>query len=79
MKKGILTTILVIAVSAMVFGQEKSGEVKWYTFEEAVALSKENPKKLFIDVYTDWCGWCKKMDRETFTHPVIAKYLNENY
>ena len=32
-----------------------------------------------IDVYTDWCGWCKKMDRETFNHPVISAYINENY
>jgi len=39
----------------------------------------ENPKKLFIDVYTDWCGWCKKMDKETFEHPEIAKILNGGY
>ena len=54
-------------------------KVKWMSIEEAEKLSKENPKKWMIDVYTDWCGWCKKMDKETFNHPVIAKYLNENY
>jgi len=33
-----------------------------------------------IDVFTDWCGWCKKMDAETFSNPEIAKYVNElNY
>lgn len=32
-----------------------------------------------IDVYTDWCGWCKKMDAETFNHPVIAEYINEHF
>jgi len=79
MKKGFLITILLIATSIFLFGQEKSAKVKWYTFEEAVELSKTKPKKIFIDVYTDWCGWCKKMDRETFTHPVVAKYLNDNY
>jgi thioredoxin-related protein len=79
MKKGILITIFVIATSAILFSQEKKEKVKWHSFEEAVALSKENPKKLFIDVYTDWCGWCKKMEKETFNHPVIAKYLNENF
>lgn len=55
------------------------GVVKWYTFEEAVELAGKNPRKLFIDVYTDWCGWCKKMDQNTFTHPVIAEYLNKNF
>jgi len=79
MKKGIITTIFLIATSLLLFGQGKTEKVKWYSFEEAVELSKTNPKKIFIDVYTDWCGWCKKMDKETFTHPVIARYLNENY
>jgi thioredoxin-related protein len=32
-----------------------------------------------MDVYTDWCGWCKRMDAVTFTNPVIAAYLNDNY
>jgi thioredoxin-related protein len=54
-------------------------QVKWYTVEEAEKLSKEKPRKWLIDVYTDWCGWCKKMDKETFNHPVIAEYINENY
>lgn len=54
-------------------------EIKWYTFEEAIKLNKKKPKKIFIDVYTDWCGWCKKMDAETFTNPVVAKYINDNF
>ncbi|MDD3634996.1 MAG: DUF255 domain-containing protein [Bacteroidales bacterium] len=53
--------------------------VKWYTFEEAVKLNETNPKKIFIDVYTDWCCWCKVMDQKTFSHPEIAAYLNKYY
>ncbi|MEI7500840.1 MAG: DUF255 domain-containing protein, partial [Bacteroidota bacterium] len=36
-------------------------------------------KKTFIDVYTEWCGWCKKMDAETFSNPVIAAYMNDHF
>ena len=54
-------------------------KVKWYSFEEAVELNKKEQRKIFIDVYTDWCGWCKKMDVTTFTNPEIAKILNEQY
>lgn len=53
--------------------------IKWHSFEEAVELNKDNPKKMFIDVYTDWCGWCKKMDKTTFTDPDIVAFLNENF
>jgi thiol:disulfide interchange protein len=35
-------------------------EIKWISFEEAVAKTSENPKMILVDLYTDWCGWCKK-------------------
>ena len=53
--------------------------VKWYSLEEAVALQKKKPKKIFIDMYTDWCGWCKRMDATTFTDSAVSAYLNENF
>ncbi len=78
--KKIIPVLLIFFISISVsFGQESGKNVKWSTFQEAVKLSKENPKKLFIDVYTDWCGWCKKMDKETFEHPEISKILNKEY
>lgn len=58
---------------------ENIEKVKWLSFEEAIKLNEKNPKKIFIDVYTDWCGWCKKMDAATFSHPEIVKYLNERF
>lgn len=54
-------------------------KITWYSIEEAVELNKKKKKKFFVDVYTDWCGWCKKMDASTFIDPVIAKYMSENY
>lgn len=58
---------------------EAEGKVNWMTFEEAIKKSEVEKKKIFIDVYTDWCGWCKVMDKNTFSEPEIAKYLNENF
>lgn len=55
------------------------GPVAWMTFEEAIEKSKKEKRKIFIDVYTDWCGWCKVMDKNTFSEPKIAKILNENF
>ena len=56
-----------------------STEIKWYTFEEALAAQQKNDKKIFIDMYTDWCGWCKVMDKKTFTDPKVIQYMNDNF
>jgi thioredoxin-related protein len=53
--------------------------VRWMTFEQAVEKSKTEKRKIFIDLYTDWCGWCKVMDKKTFTDPVVANLLNEKF
>ncbi|NJB37503.1 MULTISPECIES: DUF255 domain-containing protein [Flavobacteriaceae] len=56
-------------------------DIEWVSWEEAVALTqnKGNTKKVFVDVYTDWCGWCKKMDKDTFQNPEVAAYMKENF
>ncbi|MGL4598391.1 MAG: thioredoxin family protein, partial [Bacteroidia bacterium] len=58
---------------------ETASAIHWYTLEEAQALSDKEPRKLFVDMYTSWCGWCKVMDANTFANPTIAKYMNEHY
>lgn len=80
-------TLLLLAVFIYSFISPKAVDaafatetkIKWYSWEEALAESKDNPKKLFIDVYTDWCGWCKRMDKTTFQDPKIVEYMNENF
>jgi len=60
--------------------EEKATAIKWYSFEEAMNKNTQFPKKkIFVDVYTDWCGWCKKMDATTFSNPLIIDYMNDNF
>lgn len=73
-----LGIFLLIGVQTSVFAQNES-KLQWYSIEEAVKLNEKNPKKFFIDVYTDWCGWCKVMDQRTFSHPTIAALINKYY
>jgi len=76
--KSLYILLFVTAVSFQVSAQ-KAEKVKWHTLEEALKLNATAPRKILLDVYTDWCGYCKKMDAETFDHPVIAKYINQHF
>jgi thioredoxin-related protein len=51
----------------------------WIGFNEGMALAKKQNKHVIIDFYTDWCHWCKVMDKETFSDPEVKKYLAENF
>jgi len=82
MRTKILYTALLICVIGITSSFNTSIEkVDWMTWEEAVAQASqdENPKKIFVDVYTDWCGWCKKMDKTTFGNMEVAAYMNQNF
>lgn len=53
--------------------------IKWMEFNEGYALANKTGKIAIIDCYTDWCGWCKVMDKKTFTDSGIIEKLNENF
>lgn len=79
-----LTFLALFLFANLLFAKEpnpsSNSKVQWMSFEEAVRKSENGEKrKIFIDVYTDWCGWCKKMDATTFSQPEIAEYLNTEY
>lgn len=54
-------------------------KITWLTWNQAQELNKKNPKPIFIDIYTDWCGWCKRMDATTFEDKEVVKYMNEKF
>ena len=70
-------SVLILALISSFKADEN--QLKWLTFEQAVELQAKAPKKIIIDVYTDWCGWCKKMDKYTYTNEEVIKNLQENY
>lgn len=72
----LLTSLFLLAITFSAQAQQ----VNWLSWEEATEIvASDNSKKVFIDVYTDWCGWCKRMDRDTFSNPEVARYMNDNF
>lgn len=56
-----------------------SQEINWMSLDEVREAQKTNPKNVLIDVYTNWCGPCKLMDKNTFSNTDIIRIINENY
>ena len=54
-------------------------EIKWMSFDQAIAAQKKKAKPIFVDVYTDWCGPCKMLDRNTFSDAKVIEHINKNY
>lgn len=62
------------------FAQDKDG-IKWISLEQAEKLNanRKTKKKVFVDVYTEWCGWCKRLDATTYKDAEVVKYINDNF
>ncbi len=75
MKKLVYIFVFAALTSVSGFAQE----INWVTLEKAMELQKKKPKKIMMDVYTNWCGPCKMLDKNTFQTADVANYVNENY
>jgi thioredoxin-related protein len=77
MKRILIILIVIFSVYNISFSQKE--KIKWHSISELDDLLKANPKPVFIDAFTDWCIWCKRLDQNTFSNPVIADILSNKY
>jgi thioredoxin-related protein len=73
MKKLLLFTFL------LAIGNITAQEIQWMSMNDALAAQKKQPKKIFMDVYTTWCGPCKLLDKNTFSDKKVIDFINKNY
>lgn len=76
MKKILLALLF---LPSFIFAQTKSGQINWITWDDVEAKMEKEPRKVMVDVYTDWCGPCKMMNNTTFKDPKVVEYINNNY
>jgi thioredoxin-related protein len=73
-----LILFVFLTIGSLANAQAVQG-INWMTTDQVEEAMKTQKKKIFIDLYTDWCGWCKRMDATTFKDPAIVEYMNRNY
>lgn len=76
-----VTLITVILLTGFFSYTPKDG-IQWVTIQEAfknTAENKTNDKFVFVHVTTDWCGWCRKMEAQSYSKPAVYEYLNDNF
>tara|TARA_B110000971_G_scaffold66316_1_gene68007 strand:+ start:3753 stop:4313 length:561 start_codon:yes stop_codon:yes gene_type:complete len=80
MKNQIKIIFILLSITTNLNGFSQNS-INWISWDKMIQQrdSDSIKKKVFIDLYTSWCGWCKRMDGTTFSDPVIVNYIKNNY
>ncbi|TAH04741.1 MAG: DUF255 domain-containing protein [Sphingobacteriales bacterium] len=68
-----------LLILLLVAGNAKAQSIQWMSLTEAEAALKKQARPLLIDLYTDWCGWCKVMDKNTYSNKNVIAYIAKNF
>lgn len=71
--------LLLSVVTLFATSFKTAEEIKWVDFNKGYDLAKKKNKIMLVDVYTDWCGWCKRMDRDAYAKPRVSDLVNKDF
>ncbi len=74
----LLLSVLFLCTSTTIKSEPKE-KINWMTVEEAQEKFMVSPKPIIIDLYTNWCYWCKVMDKKTYNNKNVISYINKHF
>ena len=72
-------TQIFVGALILLMGSGLNAQTRFLEWDEAIAQATAEKKIVVIDVYTDWCGWCKRMDKDTYNNDKVSAMINENF
>jgi thioredoxin-related protein len=79
MQKLLIITLLLVAGGQLKAQSDKTDKVVWLDWNAGYEKATKEGKIVLVDAFTTWCGWCKKMDADTYANPQVVKYINEHF
>jgi len=73
----ILAATLVAALAQVPSPVQAS--VEWRGWDAGLEEARRLNRPILVDVYTQWCGWCKRMDRDVYSRPDVRDYLASKF
>ena len=71
--------VLLTAIVALT-SMAAADHVNWQTnLETSLSTANSSGRLVLMKFTADWCGYCKKMERETFTRPTVAQLVNSQF
>jgi thioredoxin-related protein len=71
--------IIIMLASSLSFADDKGTNFMKDSWDKVKQKAKEENKLIFVDAYTDWCGWCEVMDKNTFSDSTIAAFIHKHF
>jgi len=70
---------LTMAFTTAHYAKKDAKEVKWYNWNDGYPLGDKKDKIIMVDIYTSWCGWCKRLDHDTYGNEEIIDMLSKDF
>jgi thioredoxin-related protein len=79
MQRSIVIGVLIVVSFCCVFAQNDVASLRWHQWDEGIVAAHTAGKFMLVDVYTDWCSWCKKLDKSVYVHPQVQELLAASF